>query len=209
VDRPPLGVVVEALSRTRSTRESQKARTLSGEPTRGPRALIRAAIRRDAVDLAAVRPLAADTDGVAVWGMILGDVFQHVVDATSSHTRLERQRLADQLFAALVAISRRPHVGAVESVPAGHSLPELRSGAVEVIRARRDDDRLELTLFGGWNWSQAALSQWAHLLYDLTHAAAQLESVPVGALRASLLGEIHEPTTARSGSFVERAALKT
>jgi hypothetical protein len=208
LDRPPLGVVVEALSRTSSTWEPEKARTLSGEPTRGPRELVRAAIRRDAVDLAAARPLAADTDALVVWGMILGDVFHHVVDATSSHTRLERQRLADELLAALVAISRSPHVGAVESVPAGHSLPELRSGALEVVRARRDGDRLELTLFGGWNWSQGALSQWAQLLFDLTHAAAQFEGVPVGALRASLLGEIHEPTTARSGSFVERAALK-
>lgn len=178
-------------------------------PTPGQRELIRAAIRRDAVDLAAARPIATDTDAAAAWGMILGDVFQHVVDATSSHTRLERQALADQLLAALVAIKRRAHVGALESVPFGHSLPGLRSGALEVVRAGTDGDQLELTLFGGWNWSQGTLGQWAHLLYDLTHAAAQLEGLPVGALRASLLGEIHEPTTARSGCFVERARLKS
>lgn len=48
-------------------------------------------------------------------------------------------------------------------------------------------------------WSEKRYLQWAHLIYDLVHGAAQLESLPPELLMSRVLEEIDQPTTGFQG----------
>lgn len=153
-------------------------------------------------------------DPTEIWGMLISDIFHHVVDAIVLETARERDEVQSSLrqsFDEVVCSERGTRHGTLKTIST--RLPELPdpdvSGdekSVEIVRIALIPDSIRvMVLVGMWLPDETAV--WGNLLYDISAMVAEsLGSQPnVATTKAGLIADvlhyIDNPTTKYSGEY--------
>jgi hypothetical protein len=155
-------------------------------------------------------------DPTEIWGMLISDIFHHVVDAIVLETSRERDEVQGSLrqsFEDVARSERGTRHGTIKNII--ERLPELPdpdvSGddkCVEIVRIALIPDSIRvMVLVGMWLPEEEAV--WGNLLYDI--AAMVAESLgpqrDVATTKADLIADvlhyINNPTTKYSGEYYD------
>ncbi len=156
-----------------------------------------------------------------IWGMLISDIFHHVVDAIALETERERDEVQNSLrqsFDEVVHSERGTRHGTLKSI--SERLPELpdpdvtgEEKCVEIVRIALIPDSIRvMVLVGMWLPDEEAV--WGNLLYDISSMVAESlgSRRDVDTTKADLISDvlyyIDNPSTKYSGEYynTEQAA---
>lgn len=166
------------------------------------------------VSLCHLFPKTYKKDSTEIWGMLISDIFHHVVDAIVLETARERDEVQDSLkksFNQVVRSERSTRRGTLKTI--SKRLPELPdpdvSGdekCVEIVRIALVPKSIRvMVLVGMWLPEEEAV--WGNLLYDFSAMVAEsLRSQrDVATTKADLIADvlhyINNPTSQYSGEY--------
>ncbi|WP_353568973.1 DUF5076 domain-containing protein [Haloferula sargassicola] len=153
-------------------------------------------------------------DPTEIWGMLISDIFHHVVDAIVLETARERDEVQSSLrhsFDEVVRSERGTRHGTFKNIL--KRLPELPDPdvtgddkCVEIVRIALIPDSIRvMVLVGMWLPEEEAV--WGNLLYDISAMVAESlgsqrdVAITKADLIADVLHYIDNPTTEYSGEY--------
>ncbi len=153
-------------------------------------------------------------DPAEIWGMLISDIFHHVVDAIALETDREREEVQGSLRRALDEVCRSKRGarhGTLKKI--SQQLPELPDpdvtgddNCVEIVRIALIPDSIRVMVLVGMRLPEEE-SVWGNLLYDISSMVAEsLDSQrDVATTKADLIGDvlayIDSPSTKYSGEY--------
>jgi hypothetical protein len=177
---------------------------------------MRAWLDKGMLSLALCKEFPADytKPAIEVWGMLLSDIFHHVVDALVLETKIERPFIQDQIrssFEEVLRSDRGSRIGVLkECKERKKELPDPDvSGddhCVEIVRIFLLKGSIHVLVRVGMWLPDNEEAVWGNLLYDLTYMVAlSVEKDDVDGLRGVLakkaLNYIEKPSSEYSGRY--------
>ncbi|MEM9479142.1 MAG: DUF5076 domain-containing protein [Verrucomicrobiota bacterium] len=167
------------------------------------------------VSLCNVFPESYREDVAEIWGMLISDIFHHVVDAIVVETGRAREDVQEALRTSLdevVRSERGTRHGTLKKIT--QQLPEIPDpdvtgdeSCVEIVRIALIPDSIRVMVLVGMWLPDDEESVWGNLLYDISAMLAEslAPELDVETLKSDLLSDvvsyIDDPSTKYSGEY--------